>query len=337
LLDHSSSHLGRASHLALVGPTASGKTALALELARRRQDAEIVSVDSMAVYRRMDIGTAKPSVAERSGIRVHMIDLVEPSEDFTVTHYQSAAKRVIGEIEARGHSALLVGGTGLYLRSLTDQLAMPGRWPTVAADLDAEADRVGPEALHARLVELDSVAAARIEPANRRRVVRALEVTIGSGSPFSSFGPGLASYPPSSIAQVGIRYQPGIHDERVERRFAELLDEGFLDEVRALAAEPEGLSRTARQAIGYRELLDHVENGAPFDQAVQLAVQRTRVFARRQWSWFKRDPRIDWLDPHTEGRQTQVHQSDVVDLLLERWDGNPSSVTTGLRSDAVGD
>ena len=146
-------------HLALVGPTASGKTSLALAVARQRSDAEIVSVDSMAVYRRMDIGTAKPSPSERRGLQVHMIDLVQPSEDFTVRQYQADALGVIGGIAARGHRALLVGGTGLYLRSITDDLKMPGRWPTVASALEADADRDGAEALHVRLMKLDPVAA----------------------------------------------------------------------------------------------------------------------------------------------------------------------------------
>lgn len=309
-----------ARHVALVGPTASGKTALALELARRRPDAEIVSVDSMAVYRRMDIGTAKPTQEERSGIRVHMIDLIEPSEDFTVTQYQSRARSVIAGIETRGRRALFVGGTGLYLRSITDEMEMPGRWPTVAKALEVDADRDGAEALHARLVQLDPVAAARIEPANRRRVVRALEVTIGSGSPFSSYGPGLGSYPPSMIVQVGIPYRPSVHDERVTERFAHLLDQGLLDEVRKLAAAPGGLSRTARQAIGYRELLDHIENGAPYAEAVQAAVQRTRVLARRQWAWFRRDPRIEWLDP----------DGDQLGQLLGRWDASGGGTEAGV-------
>jgi tRNA dimethylallyltransferase len=297
-------------HLALVGPTASGKTSLALAVARRRNDAEIVSVDSMAVYRRMDIGTAKPSVAERTGLRVHMIDLVEPSEDFTVRQYQQDARLVIADIEARGQRALLVGGTGLYLRSITDDLNMPGRWPEVASSLETDADKDGLEILHARLEMLDPVAAARIEPTNRRRLLRALEVTIGSGSPFSSFGPGLESYSPSAIAQVGIPYVPSVHDERVASRFNELLEEGLLEEVISLSEEPGGISRTARQAIGYRELLAHVEKGLPFPEAVQEAVQRTRVLARRQWSWFKRDPRIEWLD--TTG--------DLLEQVLEKWD-----------------
>jgi tRNA dimethylallyltransferase len=296
--------------VALVGPTASGKTSLALAVARQRHDVEIVSVDSMAVYRRMDIGTAKPSRAERAGLQVHMIDLVEPSEDFTVRQYQHDARSVVAGITERGHRALFVGGTGLYFRSITDDLKMPGRWPEVARSLEEDADREGPEALHSKLAQLDPAAAARIEPANRRRVVRALEVTIGSGSPFSSFGPGLETYPPSAIAQFGIPYLPSAHDERVATRFSELLEEGLLQEVRDLSEEPGGLSRTARQAIGYRELLAHIERGVSYDEAIQAAVQRTRALARRQWSWFKRDPRVEWLDP----------TRDLLDQLLRRWD-----------------
>jgi tRNA dimethylallyltransferase len=296
--------------VALVGPTASGKTSLALAVARQRSDVEIVSVDSMAVYRRMDIGTAKPSRAERAGLQVHMIDLVEPSEDFTVRQYQTDARAVLAGINERGQRALLVGGTGLYFRSITDDLKRPGRWPEVARSLEVDADRGGPEALHSKLAQLDPAAAARIEPANRRRVVRALEVTIGSGSPFSSYGPGLETYPPSAIAQFGIPYLPSEHDERVATRFGELLEEGLLEEVRSLSEEPGGLSRTARQAIGYRELLAHIEKDLPYAEAVQAAVQRTRVLARRQWSWFKRDPRVVWLDP----------SGDLLGQLLRRFD-----------------
>ncbi len=200
--------------MALIGPTASGKTALGLELARCAEGVEIVSVDSMAVYRGMDIGTAKPTVAERAEIPVHMVDLVDPSFDFTVRHYQSGAAEVLTDIERRSNRALFVGGTGLYLRSITDGLELPGVWPEIAAGLETDADVRGPEMLHARLEKLDPVAASRIEPTNRRRVVRALEVTVGSGKPFSSYGPGLRAYPVSNVTQVGIPYVGSIHDER---------------------------------------------------------------------------------------------------------------------------
>jgi len=311
--------------VALVGPTASGKSKVALEAVRairrdralRRdratsgvddscgRDVELVSVDSMAVYRGMDLGTTTPTSEVRAEVRYHLINVVDPDEEFTVTRFQAAAREAVAGIASRGNSALLVGGTGLYLRSITDDLRFPGRFPEEAALLTAELDAAGPQGseqragslveLHARLVGLDPVAAGRIEPGNERRLVRALEVTLGSGQPFSSFGPGLERYPRSRVPLVGLPGDPVETDRRIEERFNRLLDEGLLDEVRALAARPAGMSRTARQALGYRELLAHVEDGVPLDEAVSEAVQRTRQFARRQRAWFRRDPRIDWV------------------------------------------
>ncbi len=307
---------GAPGHVALVGPTASGKSALALELARRRPEAELVSVDSMCVYREMDIGTAKPSTAERAEVPYHLVDLVDPDEEFTLSRFQSEARTVLGGVEDRCHRAVLVGGTGLYLRAVVDQLSVPGRFPDVAAALEAEAQTPGgTQRLHSRLMALDPTAAARMEPTNRRRVVRALEVTMGAGRPFSSFGPGLEAYPPTPFTLVGIRFDRAVHDARIERRFADLLDRGFVDEVRALARRPRGLSRTARQALGYRELLAHVEEGVALDDAVAEAKRRTRAFARRQWAWFRRDPRISWLDP----------DGDLLAQLLGLWDASPTA------------
>src|SRR5688500_12652233 len=159
-----------------------------MEVARRLPDVELVSVDSMQVYRGMDVGTAKPTPAEQAEVRHHLVDVADPWEDWSVSRFQAAAREVLADVEARGRRALLVGGTGLYLRAVTDSLDVPGQWPDVRAELEAEPDTV---ALHGRLAELDPVAATRMEPTNRRRVVRALEVTLGSGRPFSSFGPGL--------------------------------------------------------------------------------------------------------------------------------------------------
>jgi tRNA dimethylallyltransferase len=312
--------------LALVGPTASGKSTLSLALARLRPEVELVSVDSMAVYRGMDIGTAKPSAAARRAVPYHLIDLVDPGEEFSVAQFQDAARRVMAEIAGRRHRALLVGGTGLYVRAVVDDLELPGRWPQIAADLDAEAATPGGvDALFARLIALDPVAATRMERGNRRRVVRALEVTVGSGRPFSSFGPGLEVYPRSPVTLVGIRFDPVLHDVLIERRFQALLAAGFLDEVRTLAARAGGMSRTARQALGYRELLAHVEDAVPLDEAVTTAVNRTRAFARRQWSWFKRDPRIHWLDPH----------GDLLTGLLGIFDSVAAAAPTAVADGAV--
>jgi tRNA dimethylallyltransferase len=298
-------------HVALVGPTASGKSGLALALAHQRGHVELVSVDSMCVYREMDIGTAKPTAAQRAEAPYHLVDLVDPSEEFSLGRFQAEARAAVAGIEARGNRALLVGGTGLYLRAVVDGLAVPGRFPEVVAALEGEADAPGgPQRLHDRLAALDPVAATRMEPTNRRRIVRALEVTIGAGRPFSSFGPGLEAYPPTPFVLVGIRFDPAVHDLRIDRRFQDLLNAGFEAEVRALAERPEGLSRTARQALGYRELLAHVEQGVPLAEAVDEAKRRTRAFARRQWAWFRRDPRITWLEP----------EGDLLGQLLAVWD-----------------
>ncbi|MHB1710080.1 MAG: tRNA (adenosine(37)-N6)-dimethylallyltransferase MiaA [Acidimicrobiales bacterium] len=315
--------------VALVGVTASGKSALALSVAESARPGitpesgtrggtsvsaatapssiELVSVDSMAVYRGMDIGTAKPSVAVRDRVGYHLVDLVDPDEEFTVHQFQAASRTALAQIAERGRGALLVGGTGLYLRSVIDDLTFPGRYPEVAAALTellkmavpigSETERAALAALHARLSDIDPVAAARIEPTNRRRLIRALEVSIGSGRPFSSFGPGLETYPPSRVTLVGIAHDEGETDRRIGDRFAAMMDLGFLDEVRTLASRPNGLSRTARQALGYRELLSHIEDGVRLDDAIGEAVRRTRAFARRQWAWFRRDPRIVWLEP----------------------------------------
>ena len=294
--------------VALVGPTASGKSDIAWRVARaRRGVVELVSVDSMAVYRGMDIGTAKPSAAERAEVPYHLVDLVDPDEEYTVALFQTAARTALEGIAGRGGKALLVGGTGLYLRAVTDDLSFPGRFPMVTAGLTAELVALGPvgtddrlagcAAMHTRLAGLDPVAAGRIEPGNERRLVRALEVTLGSGRPFSSFGPGLERYPASRMHLMGVQREPEELDRRIAERFDRLMDEGFLDEVRGLASKSCGLSRTARQALGYRELLSHVEDGVPLHEAVDEAVRRTRAFAKRQRSWFRRDPRIEWLDP----------------------------------------
>ena len=290
--------------VALVGVTASGKSETALELALRRGDCEIVSVDSMCVYRGMDIGTSKPGPEARAAVPHHLLDLVDPDEDFTLTRFQRAAREALAGIARRRHHALLVGGTGLYLRAVVDDLEIPGRYPEVAAALEAELDegRAGAADLHARLAGLDPVGAARMEPTNRRRVVRALEVTLGSGRPFSTFGPGLEAYPASGTAQVGLDLAPGEIDGRIEARFARMVRDGLVEEVRTLAARPAGMSATARQALGYREILAHVESGAPLAGCLEEAVRHTRKFARRQASWFRRDPRVRWAATSTEAQ-----------------------------------
>jgi tRNA dimethylallyltransferase len=278
-------------HLALVGCTASGKSALAMELARRLGDVELVTVDSMQVYRGMDIGTAKPSAAERAEIPHHLLDLADPADEWSVTQWAQAARETIAEIEARGHRALLVGGTGLYFQAIVDQLAPPGQYPAVKGELERERDTA---ALHRRLQELDPVAASRMEAANRRRVVRALEVTLGSGRRFSSFGPGLNHYPATAWRLAGLWLPRPVVHSRIAARLSKMVDQGLVAEADRLRGRPGGMSRTARQALGYREVLAHLEEGVPLDFAIAEAGRRTRAFARRQRVWWRRDPRLRW-------------------------------------------
>ncbi len=280
--------------LALVGPTASGKSALAMAVGRAHPDVELISVDSMQVYRGMDVGTAKPPLAEQAEVPHHGIDLAHPSELVTVVRYRDAADDALAGIAARGHRAVLVGGTGLYLRAVIDRLEPPGRWPEIRAELDAEAD---PVALYRRLAAIDPAAAAKIDPANHRRTARALEVCLGSGRLFSSFGPGLETYPPTPVVQFGLRWPRVVLAERIAARYESMMAAGFLDEVRRLPTE---ISRTARQALGYRELREHLDGHTSLDEAIALAIARTRRFATRQERWFRRDPRIRWIDLDTD-------------------------------------
>jgi tRNA dimethylallyltransferase len=275
-----------------VGATASGKSALALAMARRDPSIELVSIDSMQVYRRMDIGTAKPTPAERAEVPHHLIDIVDPWEDFTVTAFAARARTAIADVEARGRRPLLVGGTGLYLRAVIDELTVPGRFPEVRDELEAEPDT---RALHRRLSEVDPIAAGRMQPTNRRRIVRALEVTIGGGRPFSSFGPGLEVYRPSRFHIVGIDLPFAALAARIEDRYRQQIAAGFVSEARRLLVDPRGISRTAGQALGYKELFAHLTGACGLEEAITLALRRTRRFARRQRSWFGRDPRVRWL------------------------------------------
>jgi tRNA dimethylallyltransferase len=285
-------------HLALVGPTASGKSALALELARVAGDVELVSLDSMQVYRGLDIGTAKPTEAERSEVVHHLVDVADPGEEWSVLRTQAGARAAIAGIEARGKRALLVGGTGLYVRAVVDDLHIP---PTDAAlrqriDRDAQ-DDAGLVSAYARLSSLDPAAAARTEPGNRRRIVRALEVIELTGQAFSSFGPGIDAYaaPALPVSMLGLRIEPAVLAARIATRFDTMRADGLVDEVRGLATG--ALSRTAREAIGYREVLAHISGEIPeLDDAFDAAVRRTRRFARRQRVWFGRDPRVAWID-----------------------------------------
>jgi tRNA dimethylallyltransferase len=290
--------------LALVGPTASGKTEAGIAIARSL-GAEICSVDSMLVYRGMDVGTAKPTLAERAGVPHHLLDLAEPSERFTVARFQAAARAAIDDVRSREEMPLLVGGSGLYYRAVADDLSFPGEDPRVRTELEAEADTAGVSALYRRLQDLDPVAAAKIEPGNVRRVVRALEVSAITGAPFSAFAAEWERYDPERVRVAGIRVAPGSLRARIAGRVSAMFARGWLDEVRGLVARGFGSWLTSTQAIGYEELARHLDGRLSLEEAWEGTVRRTKNLARRQMAWFRRDPRVRWFDAG-EGGATEV-------------------------------
>ncbi len=286
------------AHLALVGPTASGKTAvsvaLALALSARGPAVEIVSADAMMVYAGTTIGTAAPTLEEQRGVPHHAIGFVDPSVESGLGLWLGEARRSVAAIEARGHRALVVGGTGMYVQALVDEWTLPGSFADVRAQLDAD-PRTAAE-LHAQLAALDPHAATKMEPSNRRRIVRALEVCLGSGQPFSSFGGGVDSYPANPRWHVaGLWPSLDVLDARIECRVAAEVEAGLVDELRALLSRPGGLSRTCRIALGYKELIPHIEDDAPLAECMAEDVANTKRFARRQRRWFRRDPRTYWI------------------------------------------
>jgi tRNA dimethylallyltransferase len=297
--------------VALVGTTASGKSAIAFDAARRAGDVELVSVDSMAVYREMDLATAKPSPAQRAEVPHHLLDVLDPSEECSVSLFSQLAGAAIEDVRRRGRVPLLVGGTGLYHRAVIDELEIPPEFPEMRQRLEQEMSApAGQAAAYARLARRDPPAAARIEPGNARRIARALEVIEGTGRPFSSFGPGLESYPQANVEQLGLVAEPPSTAAVIAARVEGWMAAGLLEEVKQLADRPAGLGRTARQAIGYRELLEVVELGAPLNEAVERTISRTRGLARRQRAWFRRDPRVAWVEPQKA--------AEALDRLLGR-------------------
>ena len=283
----------RKPRLAIVGTTASGKSKLAMSIAEKVQDFEIVSLDSMQIYKRMDIGTAKPTREEQAIIPHHMIDIVEPHEEYTISQFQIEAQRAIDEIDSRGMLPLLVGGTGLYLRTIIDELDIPGQFLKTRQKLESNPNTAE---LYQKLSELDPLASTRMEPNNRRRVIRALEVTIGSGMKFSSYGPGLSVYKESAYEIIGLRWERAEIDRRITARFYVQMESGFLNECERLFDSKDPLSRSASQALGYKHLFQYIKGECCLDEAVEAAIKDTKKFARKQERWFRRDPRINWID-----------------------------------------
>lgn len=277
--------------IVILGPTASGKSDAAMAAAQVNGNTQIVVCDAMQVYKRMDIGTAKPTTEDQQLVQHHCIDLVAPSARFTVSDYQKDARAAVAKIHEAGANALVVAGTGLYLTSLIDELSFPGEWPAVRAELQREPDVA---ALYRHLKALDPVAAKNIERSNRRRIERALEVCIGSGKPFSDNAPGTGAYPDNGVVQIGLLWPREVLVKRVESRVKAMLQRGFLEEVAQLRKDG-AMSQTARQALGYAELNRHLDGKCTLDQAVGDIVTHTRQFAVRQERWFRRDPRIRWV------------------------------------------
>ncbi|WP_125611170.1 tRNA (adenosine(37)-N6)-dimethylallyltransferase MiaA [Specibacter cremeus] len=277
--------------VAVVGPTGSGKSELALALAERF-DGEAVNADSMQFYRGMDIGTAKLTVAERRGIPHHLMDILTVREEATVAGFQAMARAAIAGIQARGRMPILVGGSGLYVRAALDVLEFPGTDPDVRARLEAELDRDGLPVLARRLAGADPVSAARLHDA--KRVVRALEVFELTGRPFSSFMPEREYVQPA--LQIGLDGDRADLHVRLAGRVHRMVDAGLLDEVARLV--PEGLreGRTAQRALGYRQFLRVYDGESTLEQAADETIVATRQFARRQLTWFRADPRVHWLD-----------------------------------------
>ena len=290
--------------LALVGPTASGKTEAGIRIAQSL-GAEIVSVDSMLIYRGMDIGTAKPTAAQRRQVPHHLLDLADPSEPFSVARYQSSAKEVLSDLGTRGVVPLLVGGSGLYFRACVDDLEFPATDAALRAELQLQADGLGAARLYERLRDLDPVAAAKIEPGNVRRTIRALEVAGLTGRPFSSFATAWESYPDGRVAAAGIAIDRAVLNDRIARRVDAMARAGWIEEVTRLVQAGFGGWLTATQAIGYAELAHHLEGDRSLEEAMTLTVKRTKQLARRQLAWFRRDPRIRWF-PAGEGGAMEV-------------------------------
>ncbi|MDP9241595.1 MAG: tRNA (adenosine(37)-N6)-dimethylallyltransferase MiaA [Actinomycetota bacterium] len=298
---------------ALVGPTASGKSRIGL-LVAERIGAEIVSVDSMLVYRGMDVGTAKPTPEECGRVPHHLLDLAEPQEPFSVAAYQRAGRAALRDIASRSRRALLVGGSGLYFRALVDDLEFPATDPSVRSELEILARAAGPERLHSRLAAFDPEAAGRIEPANARRTVRALEVAAVTGRPFSSFAASWERYPAERVRVAGIDPGREALDERIRVRVQRMLRDGFLDEVEDLVRRGLGGWLTSSQAIGYAEMTRHLAGECSLADAVASTERRTRALARRQRAWFRRDPRVRWFGA---GPDSPDGPDAVLDEIME--------------------
>lgn len=294
-----------ANLIAVIGPTASGKSDLGVALAERL-GGEVVNADASQLYRGMDIGTAKTPLEQRRGVAHHQLDVLEVTEEASVAAYQRDSRRDIDSILDRGHVPVLVGGTGLYVRAALDVLDIPPTDPAVREHFERRAATEGILALYSLLRQRDPNAAANILPSNERRVIRALEVIELTGRPFSATMPRREFLRPTVM--LGLDADRGVLDQRIDRRTRAMWDDGLVDEVRALDATGLRDGRTASRAIGYTQVLRQLDAELTEAEAIEDTARATKRLARRQFSWFRPDPRITWL-PHDA--------SDLVDRALE--------------------
>ena len=308
--------------VALVGPTATGKSDLGLALAHALRG-EVVNADAMQLYRGMDIGTAKLAPDERQGVPHHLLDVLDVHEDASVADYQARARTALREIEDRGNRPVAVGGSGLYVRALLDHMEFPGTDPDVRARLEARVEAEGARALHAELAAADPVAADGIGPRNARRIVRALEVIEITGRPYSASLPQHVYEVPA--VQIGLDCDRAVLDARITERVERMWSRGLVDEVEHLRAH--GLGRTASRAVGYAEVLAMLRGELPPDEARAAVAAGTRRLARKQMGWFGRDPRVHWLDAQdpdlVEKALGLVAAADAGDLGLATDDPAP--------------
>jgi len=303
--------------VAVVGPTATGKSDLALDLAEQAQAsgpaarAEIINADASLLYRGMDIGTAKPSPAERSRVPHHQIDVLTVRDRASVAAFQRSARSDIDAVESRGHLAIIAGGSGLYVRALTDGLDFPGTDPAVRTRLTECAEREGTPALYAELVRLDPVAAERIEASNTRRIVRALEVIEITGRPFSASLPRYEDVAPT--VHIALRCERRLLDTRINARAHAMFERGLVEEVETLIDQGLRQGETASRAIGYSQALAVIDGTMSVPEAIASTALATRQLASRQIKWFRRDPRVQWIDVALteEGRCTDAERSRV--------------------------
>lgn len=310
--------------IAVVGPTATGKSELALKIADALggpEHVEIIGADAMQLYRGMDIGTAKLTVSERRGYTHHQLDVLDVSEEASVAGYQKHARSDVADIQARGKIALIVGGSGLYIRALLDEFEFPPTDPKVRARLEAEAEEVGSQSLHQRLTEVDPVAAGRIDPANARRTIRALEVIALTNRPYSASLPSLTYREPTF--QIAIEVDHDQLRDRIALRARDMFRGGLVDEVEGLIPRGIRSGKTASRATGYQQALEVIDGLLSVEEAIESTTFGTRKLARRQRKWFEKDPRVQWINQGEVSRAIQLIQ-EAISRGAPQGSGSPS-------------